>query len=79
MESYGAGRRLRRRFPCARSGRDAEVEFVVRGLPGLGPVVGVRSRSAWDPPTAVECQRRCLDPAFRRQWEPARPVHGRRG
>ncbi len=75
MESYGAGQGLRR----ARSGRDAEVEFVVRGLPRLGPGVGVRSCSAWDPPTAVECQRRCLDPAFHRQWHPARPVYGRRG
>jgi len=81
VESYGAGRGLRRRFRCAWSGRDAEVEFIVRvrGLPGPGPIVGVRTCSAWDPPTAIECQRRCLDPAFRRQWEPARPVHGRRG
>ena len=70
------GRLVRRRFWCAWSRRDVEVEFVERGLPGLPWAVSVQGCSAFDPPTAVECQRRCVDPAFRRQWEPALPVYG---
>ena len=78
-DGVGWGHLVRRRFSCAWSGRDVEVESVVRGLPGPGPVVGVHGCSTYDAPTAIECQRRCLDPAFRRQWEPALPVHGGRG
>lgn len=56
----------RRRFWCPLSRREAEVEFEVRGLPGWRRPVAVRSCSVFDPPTAVVCRRRCLDPAFRR-------------
>lgn len=65
----------RRRFWCAWSRREVEVEFETRGLPGFRRVVTVRSCSAFDPPTAIECRRRCLDAAFRRQWEPPLPVY----
>lgn len=64
----------RRRFYCARSGREVEVEFEEHGLPGFRRTVAVRSCSMFDPSTAVECGRRCLDSDFRRQWEPPLPV-----
>jgi len=70
------GRLVRRRFWCASRGRDVEVDFVERGLPGLPSGVGVQGCSAFDPPTAIGCRRRCLDPAYRRQWPPAWPVLG---
>lgn len=66
-------------FWCALTERDVEVEFAVRGIPGLGRPRGVTSCTAFDPPPAVACGRRCLDSAFRHQWPPALPVHtGRR-
>jgi hypothetical protein len=64
----------RRRFYCAQNGREVEVEFEEHGLPGFRRAVAVRSCSMFDPPTAVECGRRCLDSGFRRQWEPPLPV-----
>ncbi len=64
----------RRRFWCVQSRREVEVEFEEHGLPGFRRAVAVKSCSVFDPPTAVSCRRRCLDPAFRRQWEPALPV-----
>lgn len=64
----------RRRFWCAQSRRDVEVEFEEHGLPGFRRAVAVRSCSVFDPPTAVRCKRRCLDAAYRRQWEPTLPV-----
>ena len=64
----------RRRFYCAQNGREVEVEFEERGVPGLRCAVSVRSCSVFDPPTAVDCRRRCLNSDFRRQWEPALPV-----
>ena len=60
----------RRRFWCALSRRDVEVEFAARGLPGFRRVA-VRSCSQFEPPTAVACRRACVDVAFRRRWEPS--------
>lgn len=71
------GHAVRRRFWCGWSGRDVEVAFVERGFPGIPWAVAVRSCSAFDPPTAIECRRQCVDAAFRRQWAPALPVYGR--
>jgi nucleotide-binding universal stress UspA family protein len=73
------GRRVRRRFWCASSGRDVEVDFVERGIPGFPTSVAVTGCSAFEPPTAIDCQRRCADVAFRRQWEAALPLFGRGG
>src|SRR6266545_6444315 len=58
----------RRRFWCALSRREVEVEFAEHGLPGLRRPAAVKSCSVFDPPTAVGCHRRCLDADFRRQW-----------
>lgn len=66
----------RRRFWCALERREVEVQFEEAGPPGLGQPVAVESCSAFDPPTAVACARRCLDVAFRRQWEPAQALRG---
>jgi nucleotide-binding universal stress UspA family protein len=71
-----ARRVVTRRFWCAWSEREVEVEFVERGFPGLRWAVGVKSCTNFEPPSAIECQRRCLDPAYRRQWPPALPAHG---
>ena len=64
----------RRRFRCAQAAREVEVEFEERGLLGFGHAISVRSCSAFDPPAAVECQRRCLDSEFRRRWVAAAPT-----
>ncbi len=61
-------------FWCALAEREVEVEFVTPGVPGLGGPYGVKSCSVFAPQTAVSCHRRCLDPAFRREWQPAPPV-----
>ena len=64
-------------FSCALTERDVEVQFEAWGMPGLRRLCGIVSCTAFDPPTAVACGRRCLDRAFRRQWQPALPVHSR--
>lgn len=64
----------RHRFYCAQSRREVEVDFEERGLPGFRRAVAVLRCSVFDPPTAVGCRRRCLDPDFRHQWEPSLPV-----
>jgi hypothetical protein len=69
MEGIG-GHGVRRRFWCAWSGREVEVEFLARGLPGFRSLEAVMDCSAFEPPTAIECNRRCLDPGFRRLWQP---------
>lgn len=56
------------RFWCTLQDREVEVELEENGPPGLRQAVGVRSCSAFAPPTAVACERRCLDVAFRRPW-----------
>jgi hypothetical protein len=37
----------------------------------------VLSCSRFEPPSAIACQRHCLNAAFRRQWPPALPAGGR--
>jgi hypothetical protein len=66
----------RRRFYCAPSGLEVEVKFDERGLPGMRRTVGVLSCSAFEPPDAVRCPRRCLDEDVRGLWQawPALPV-----
>jgi hypothetical protein len=64
-------------FWCALAEREVEVEFVTQGIAGLGNPSGVKSCSAFDPQTAVLCHRRCVDSAFRRQWQPPLPVDTR--
>ncbi len=66
------------KFWCALAEREVEVEFETRGVPGLRQPCGVRSCSVFDPPTGIQCHRRCLDAQFRRQWPWALPVHSRR-
>jgi nucleotide-binding universal stress UspA family protein len=66
-----------RRIWCAEHREEVEVEFEMRGLPGLRHPAAVRSCTAFDPPTAVACSRGCLDPVFRKQWEPPLPVRDR--
>jgi nucleotide-binding universal stress UspA family protein len=70
------GRLVHRRFWCAWSRRDVEVDLIERGLPGLPWAVSVHGCSAFEPRTAIECQRRCIDAGYRRQWEAALPVLG---
>ncbi len=69
----------RRRFWCAASRRDVEVEFEEGGLPGFRRPVAVRSCSVFDPPAAVECRRCCLDSDFRRLWDTSQPVRLKSG
>ena len=64
-------------FWCALAEREVEVEFVTRGVPGLGGPCGVKSCSVFAPQTAVFCHRGCLDPVFRRRWQPTLPAHTR--
>ena len=64
----------RRRFYCAQNGREVEVEFEERGFPGFRRPVAVKICSVFEPPTAVVCQRACLDPFFQRHWEPSVPI-----
>ncbi|OGK88315.1 MAG: hypothetical protein A2X52_12610 [Candidatus Rokubacteria bacterium GWC2_70_16] len=63
-----------RRFWCAQSRRDVEVEFALGGLPGFGRPVAVRWCSVFDPPTAVRCRRLCLEASYRRRWNTASPL-----
>jgi nucleotide-binding universal stress UspA family protein len=62
----------RRAFWCREQDREVVVEFEMGGLPGFRSPVEVRSCSAFDPPTDIACERRCLDPAFRDRWQPSR-------
>ena len=50
----------RRSFRCEFADRHVEVEFEECGLPGSRGPVAVISCSAFDPPTAVVCDRSCL-------------------
>jgi hypothetical protein len=65
---------LRRRFWCPASRREVEVEFEERGWLWLRRAVAVRTCSVFDPPTAVGCRRRCLEPAFRQLHAPPSPL-----
>jgi hypothetical protein len=64
----------RRKFWCALVEREVEVQFEEHGLPGLRWQYAVKSCSAFDPCSDVQCRRRCVDIAFRRQWPPALPL-----
>ncbi|HAM59328.1 MAG: hypothetical protein A2X51_10410 [Candidatus Rokubacteria bacterium GWC2_70_24] len=57
----------RRGFRSAFARREVEVELE-GGVFGMAGFSGVRSCSAFDPPTAITCPRRCLDSAYRNQW-----------
>ena len=70
--------RSRRQFWCATAEERVEVEFAERGLPGFRRAIAVLSCSCFDPPSAIGCQRRCLDPTFRLQRSPALPAGGGR-
>lgn len=59
----------RHRFWCIAMRREVEVRLEESGVPGLRLATAVRSCTAFDPPTAITCRRRCLDVAFRRQWQ----------
>jgi len=52
---------LVRRFWCAVAARDVEVVFARAALPVLRPALTVRCCSAFDPPTAIACDRRCVN------------------
>ncbi|HXJ82078.1 MAG TPA: hypothetical protein VMS64_25760 [Candidatus Methylomirabilis sp.] len=58
-------RNRKRRFWCTEARCAVEVHFEDRGLPGFA-TSRVLSCSAFDPSTAVRCQRHCLDPDQRR-------------
>jgi len=58
----------RRHFWCELSGREVEVEFEEDGFPGFR-LASVVSCSAFEPATAVACDRRCGDPVLHRQWQ----------
>ena len=64
----------RRRFWCAQSRRDVEVEFELAGIPGFRWPAAVRRCSVFDPPTAVRCRRLCLDSSYRCRWEGSAPL-----
>ena len=70
--------RWRRGFRCPLMKREVEVEFEGRRVLGVRWPVAVKSCTAFESPEAIECRRACVDRAFRRQWESALPVHGRR-
>ena len=59
----------RRHFWCSIKQREVEVEFetVPRRLLGTR-ITGVKSCTAFEEPTAVACDRACLDGRFRSQW-----------
>ena len=54
-----------RRFWCALRARDVEVVFERNALPLLGAPLTVRCCSAFDPPDAVTCDRRCERAGYR--------------
>jgi hypothetical protein len=64
----------RRRFWCAQSRREVEVQFTESGFPGFQCSRSVKRCSVFEPETEISCNRRCLDSDFRRQWEPALPI-----
>ena len=67
-------RTRRRRFWCAGAHRDVEVEFEERGIPGFRKVVAVLTCTAFDAPSDVSCNRRCLDPDHRLKGPIADPA-----
>ena len=62
---------VRRRgcFHCPLMRRAVEVEFLERWLLGARCSARPNRCSAFEVPTAIECQRRCMDRSFRHQWD----------
>lgn len=54
------------------------MELEERGWPGFRAAVAVKRCTAFEPATAIDCRRRCLDRAFRTPWTPALPLGGGR-
>ena len=69
--------RRRRHFWCSTAHEGVGVELEERGLPGFRKSLAVLSCSRFEPTSAITCDRRCLDAAFRRRWPSALPVGGR--
>ncbi len=67
-------RRVRESFWCPLRRREVSADFAVSEWDGAR--LAVEACTAFEPPTAIDCARRCLDAAYRRQWEPALPVSG---
>jgi hypothetical protein len=67
-----------RTFWCALKNQEVDVEFETKRLFGFPRAVGVNRCSAFDEPSRVACDRRCMDSRFRRQWPFALPVPGHR-
>jgi hypothetical protein len=67
-----APRILRRAFWCPLLGQEVEVDFA--RTQWLGESSAVLRCSAFDPPEAVTCGRRCAAPAYRAQWPSALPL-----
>jgi hypothetical protein len=67
--------RRRRAFWCALAAHDVEAEFEEWGLPGLRHSVVTRC-SAFEPPEAITCERRCRDVSFRRLSVSTSPMPG---
>ncbi len=59
-------------FWCTLTGREVEAVLEGRGLPGFRRWT-VTSCSAFDPASAVTCDRRCVELSYRRRWKPAPP------
>lgn len=78
-DAAGHGHLAHQAFWCREKGREVEVEFEMEGFPGFRTAVDVRSCSVFEPPTAVDCERRCLDPTFRQKWEVPTLIAFKRG
>lgn len=61
-----------RRFWCAVGARDVEVAFARDALALLGAPLRVHSCSAFDPPEAITCDRRCETAGCRLPTQPPR-------
>ena len=66
----------RRGFRCPLMRREVEVEFLERWILGVRRSATPVRCSAFEEDTALECQRRCSNRAFRTQWDFALPVAG---
>lgn len=60
----GGGRIKTRAFWCPLVSRWVEVECLDKGLPGFRRPFSVLRCSAFEDPTVVTCDRRCLDEAY---------------
>jgi hypothetical protein len=74
-DSREDGHTTRRAFWCRLAERDVEVTFATRGVPGLRHISQVQACTAFDPPGAVTCDRRCVSAGFRMAWDAPPPLH----